>query len=64
MKLLCKIKVERQGEITFLDSGVYSRILIIRVAPIWETFSDFKSGLRIFVVLPKDPKNALKSIVG
>ena len=34
-----------------------------RVAPIWKKFSDFKSGLRIFVVWHKDTKNTLELIV-
>ena len=42
----------------------YNSNIYTRVAPIWKKVFDFKSGLRIFVVLPKDPKNALKSIVG
>ena len=34
--------------------------MYIRVAPIWEKLSDFKSGFRIFVVLLKDSKNAFR----
>ena len=44
----------------FVEDCLFLGYCIIRVAPIWEKCSDFKSGLRIFVVLHKDSKNALR----
>ena len=44
----------------FVEDCLFLGYCIIRVAPIWEKCSDFKSGLRIFVVLHKDSKNAFR----